>query len=202
MNRLLRSALVAVLASAAPGACAPVLSGSRPAIEQDERDVLLAVIRHFQDRDPGAQKPVVQWFSMGPIRDNLLPRAQNLETAGIRFPMEVFPDLVRRSGTPVAVRSLIGDSTRARWLTPAQADSLKSARVQSITGVLVRLREMHPGAGFFTSLSRAGFDERRSHAAVAYASACGGLCGSAGVVLLERRRGRWRVLEQVPMLVS
>lgn len=61
---------------------------------------------------------------------------------------------------------------------------------------------MHPGARFFTWLSRAGFDEPRGHATVVHGFWCGALCGSAGVVLLERRRGRSRVRERIGMIVS
>lgn len=208
MRRLSISAL-AVLVCASAGACASGRLELRT-LEQDERDVLLAVIRYMQTEEDGEPAPVVAAISMEITAedDYLLPDAEALKEEAemreieIRFPPEVFPDVLRRNRRRVPLARLTGEGSGVRWITQAQMDSVESARRRERAAEMRVLGQMFPGARSINWLSRPGFDEPRRHASVAYAWNCGDLCGAAGVYLLERRGGRWQVVERLTMVVS
>jgi hypothetical protein len=203
MNPQLRFAVVAVLAGAVSGACVSGRIAPRT-LQQDEHEVLLAIIQHMESED-GDPNPVFGVMTMEDLAeaDYLIPDAEILEEEKIRFPMEVFPDLLRRNGGSVPLRPLIGDSTRVRWITQAQQNSLQAANGPGVSAGSPVLERIYPGLRSTNWLSRPGFDEPRTHAAVAYGWWCpGGLCGAAGIYLLERRGGRWRVVHRLAMLVS
>lgn len=207
--RRLSITTLAVLVCASTGACASGRLELRT-LEQDERDVLLAVIRYMQTEEGGEPAPVLAALSMEITAEDahLLPDAEVLEEAVEveeiegRFPLEVFPDLLRRNHARVPLARLIGDGAGVRWITQAQEDSLESARSRELTAEMRLLGQMFPGAESINWLSRPGFDEPRRHASVAYAWNCGDLCGAAGVYLLERRSGRWHVRDRMAMMVS
>lgn len=171
---------------------------------QDERDVLLAIIRHMQVED-GEPNPVlgVMTMELSAEDDYLLPDAETLKEEEIRFPLEVFPDLMRRNRRSVPLRPVIGENARVRWITKAQEDSVLAANGPGVRAGSPELERIYPGLRGIDWLSRPGFDEPRTHAAVAYGWWCpGGLCGAAGVYLLERRGGRWKVIRRMAMVVS
>lgn len=194
---------LALLACTALTACAPAVRPEARSVEQDERAVMVALIRHLE-RESGGRKPVVEWMTRNPDLDALVPSVEAFqqreddEERPYLVPGEAFEDLVARNEEPAPVWRLIGDSTRVRWLTPAQRDSLLAAADAPET----RLQAIHPGARYFVAFSRAGFDPWRRYAAIAYDTWCGELCGSGGVVLLYRRYDRWEVVEQFPMLAA
>ncbi len=203
MNRPRRSGALALVACTALAACAPAIRPESRPVEQDERAVLVALIRHLE-RESGERRPVVGWMTANPDLDALVPSVQAFqqmeddEERPYLVPGEAFEDLVARSEQPAPVWSLIGDSTRVRWLTPAQRDSLLAAAKAPEQ----RLQAIHPGARYFVTFSRAGFDPWRRYAAIAYDTWCGELCGSSGVVLLYRRYDQWEVLEKFPLMAA
>ena len=170
--------------------------------EQDEREVLLAIIRYMAAED--GDHPVLGMMTMEDLGDSdLIPDAEILEEEEIRIPLEVFPDLVRRNERSVPLRPLIGESARVRWITQAQFDSLNAADGPGVRAGSPVLERIYADLQSVNWLSRPGFNEARTHASVAYAFWCpGGLCGAAGLYLLERRSGRWRVIRRMAMIVS
>jgi hypothetical protein len=200
--RRLRHSVLLLLACGFAGAGASARLDVRT-LAQDEREVLRAVIRHMQTAD-SVPAPVIASISMELDRDSryLFPDADALQEERIRFPPEVFPDVMQRNRMRVSLATLVGDGTGARWITDAQIDSMTTARATDLKGEMRVLGQMFSGARSMSWLSRPGFDEPRSHASVAYGWNCGDLCGTAGVYLLERRAGRWHVIERVGMLVS
>jgi hypothetical protein len=198
-----------VLVCAATSACASGAVAPRM-LEQDEREVLLAVIRYMQTEEGGEPAPVLAALSMEitaeddyllPDEDALKEELEFMELQ-IHFPVEVFPDLLRRNRTRVPLARLIGGDVGVRWISEAQVDSVNAANTGGLNAEMQLLARMYPGARAMHWLSRPGFDEPRRHASVAYGGNCGDLCGTAGVYLLEYRDGRWRVIERLPMLVS
>jgi hypothetical protein len=55
----------------------------------------------------------------------------------------------------------------------------------------------YPGSKGHIQFSRPGYDASGTHALLAYAHLCGGLCGDWGFVLLERRGDRWVILRRI-----
>lgn len=172
-------------------------------MEQDERAVMVTLIRHLE-RESGEHRPVVAWMTEYPDLDQLVPsveafqKREDDEERKYLVPAEAFENLVIRSEEPVPVWRVIGDSARVRWITPAQRDSL--LRVDDAPEQ--RLQAVHPGARFFITFSRVGFDDWHRYAAVAYDTWCGEQCGSGGVVLLYRRYDQWEIVEKFPMLTA
>ncbi len=198
-----------LLACVAAGACASARLELRT-LQQDEREVLRAVIRHMQaDKDEPEREPAIVDGSMEIMRDyHLFPDAEALREEAqmsdveFRFPLEVFPDVIRRNQRRASLAQLVGEATGARWVSQLQMDSLDAAERRELNATRRLLAQMHPGARSVNQLSRPGFDEPRRYAAVAYGYSCGDLCGAAGVYLMERRDGRWRVITRIPMIVS
>lgn len=192
-----------LVACAATGACATGRLEVRT-LARDEREVLRAVIQHLQTED-SVSAPVVAAVSMelDPMDDeSLLPDKEALAEEDVRFPLEVFPDVMRRNRRRVPLPRLMGGDAGAQWITEAQIDSLNAARRDDLNGDMRLLGQLFPGARSMSWLSRPGFDESRRHASVAYGWNCGDLCGTAGVYLLQRRAGRWHVIEEIVTLVS
>jgi hypothetical protein len=195
--------ILSVLICAAAGACASGRIALRT-LEQDEREVLLAIIQHMESEDDDSN-PVLGMMTMEALAgaEHLIPDAEALREVGIRFPMKVFPDVMRRNRQSVPLRPLIGESARVRWITKAQEDSARAASGPGVRAGSPVLERIYPGLDGINWLSRPGFDEARTHAAVVYGWWCpGGLCGTAGIYLLERRAGGWRVIQRVGMLIS
>ncbi|HEX6042248.1 hypothetical protein [Longimicrobium sp.] len=174
-------------------------------LAQDEREVLRAVIGYIE-KDRVEPRPAISLLSLELLEEDepdFVPDAvYAAKEKGIRFPAKTYADVLPRNRTRVALAPLVGDDSPARWITEAQLDSMDAARRDDMNGDIRVLGEMFPGATSMHWLSRPGFDPGRRHAAVAYGWNCGDLCGTVGLYLLERRAGRWRVIDRIVTLVS
>lgn len=210
MVRRLTVLFPALLVCVSSAACASGRMEPRT-LEQDERDVLLAVVRHMQTEEGGGPAPILAPLTMEITEEEdwLILDAEALkEEAEFNeiepdFPPEVFPDLLQRNRRGVPLARLIGDPAGVRWISEAQKDSAMAADGPGVRAGSPVLERIYPGLTSIDWLSRPGFDEPRRHASVAYAFWCpGGLCGGGGVYLLEYRRGEWRVITRMATIVS
>jgi hypothetical protein len=76
----------------------------------------------------------------------------------------------------------------------------RSSRADSLPEEPRRAREGHEIA--VVRLSRVGFDADRTRALVYRGQVCGPLCGSGGYVLLEKRSGAWRIVDEAHLWIS
>lgn len=59
-----------------------------------------------------------------------------------------------------------------------------------------------PGAAGFPAFSRVGFTTTGDRALVYYESGSGGLAGGGFLLLLEKTRGRWRIVADLMVWIS
>ncbi|MBB4638699.1 hypothetical protein [Longimicrobium terrae] len=205
----IRGLILLVLAIAC-ASCAPLATVQPRTLEQDERDVLLAVLEDLSNAKEydstgkviGVRRLLILAASVTtPAERYMMPDDRTLREQGIRFPGEVFPDLLRRTRSPLSLATLSADSTRFRLLSIARIDSVRSTP-GGINASGERLRQLYPGAASIQFLSRPGFDEQRRHAAVLQSYWCGNLCGGGGLLLLKYRDGQWRVTGWAGMSIS
>lgn len=185
--------------------CAPLANVRPRTLAQDERDVLLATIEHLanvEEYDSTGEvrsvrrSPVVAESITQPVEPYVIPDGETLRDQEIRFPAEAFVDLVQRARSPRPLAALIGDVPGVLLISPARIDVIQSVQ-GGINAPMETFRKLYPGATEIQSISRPGFDEPRRHAAVQTGFWCGSLCGAVGIVLLEHRDGRWRVMDRV-----
>ena len=60
----------------------------------------------------------------------------------------------------------------------------------------------YPGATGFTLLSRIGFSSKRNEAMVYLGNSCGLLCGNGYLVVLDKHKGKWKVVQQAHIWVA
>jgi len=117
-----------------------------------------------------------------------------------------------QDSTATIVVDTVRDAAMVRWLTGSTelVDSLRARVTRPATVDRRALRVRRPRIvgrdaeeRYVVSFSRVAFDAERRRALVHASASCGMLCGSGGLVLLEKDRdGRWRFAHHVTMYLS
>lgn len=102
-------------------------------------------------------------------------------------------DFLRRNAHPAALRA---DSFRTR-LPVVLLSRTELARILDAKGGWEHFHDRYAGSYGYFGLSRVGFSRDGTRAVLIVERSCGFLCGSGHIVRLEKREGRWRVVESM-----
>jgi len=163
--------------------------------ETEEYNVYSAVLRRLH-RPPANKSMMIVNHSLSPVDHDLLFDKSNRD--------EPFPSII-------TLTNYIKVNKQAREISDEFDTEYKHAMLskKELEDIFKDgccgwnlFYERYPGSSGYVSFSRVGFNGNATQALVYVVCVCGGLCGTGGYVLLEKKGGTWRTQRWLASWIS